>query len=185
MAIGKLRGKKKWFTVLAPEIFKSKELVDITAYEPKEIIGRPVDATLSQLTDRPKDQHKKLTLKIVSTQGEKAITEPWKFYFVESFMQRSGRRFKEKLYIVPTVTSKDQKKLKIKLFILATNKLHHSVRADMIVALEKKLREFVLELNAFDMFMPENIDKLSDALKEATKKIFPADKVFVWKISVA
>ncbi|MEK6807748.1 MAG: hypothetical protein AABX75_01835, partial [Nanoarchaeota archaeon] len=182
--VGKIRGKKKWFTVLAPEIFKSKELVDITAYEPKEIVGRPVDVTLSQLTDRPKDQQKKLTLKITDTKGEKAITEPWKFYFVESFIQRAGRRYKEKLYIVPTVSSKDSKKLKIKLFIMATNKLHHSVRADLIVALEKKLREFVSELNAFEMFLPENIDKLSDELREATKKIFPADKIFVWKITV-
>ncbi len=184
MAIGKLRGKKKWFTVLAPEIFRSKELVDITAYEPKDLIGRPVEVVMSQLTERPKDQYKKLILRITDTRGEKAITEPWRFYIVESFMQRSARKYKERLYFVPTLQSKDKKNVKIKLFVLAVNKLHHSVRADTITALTKKLTEFVADSNAYDLFISETIDKLGDVLREEVKKICPADKIFVWKISV-
>jgi len=184
MAVGKLRGKKKWFTVLAPEIFKSRELVDITAYELKELEGRSVECNFAQLTEKPKDQYKKIILKVVGTKGEKAITEPKQYYLVESFVQRTGRRFKEKLYDVLTLRSKDGKNIKIKLFLLATKLLHHSVRADVLVLTRKKAGEFVLPLDAFEMFLPENIDALASGLQAEVKKIYPIDRILVWKVSV-
>ena len=184
MAIGKLRGKKKWFTVLAPEIFKSKELVDITAYEPKELAGRPVELNYAQLTERPKDQYKKLILKIVDTKGEKAVTVPWKFFVVESFIQRLARKYGERVYQGTTFKSKDGRPVKVKFFILATKKLNHSTRGDLLRAAHKTITTFIADVNAYDMFLPENSEKLADVLRDGMKKIYPVDKVLVWKISV-
>src|SRR3989344_2655780 len=120
MAAGKIRiGKKKWFTVVAPEIFGKNELVEITAYEPNELLNRPVELNFTQISGNPKDQSKKLILKITSTQGDRALTEPWHFYLMESFIGRTGRRFKEKFHYVVKTDSKDHKKWVIKIYVMA------------------------------------------------------------------
>ncbi len=185
MAIGKLRGKKKWFTVLAPEIFKSKEVVDITAYEPQELVGRPVELNYSQLTERPKDQYKKLILKITDTRGEKAITVPWRYYLVDSFVQRLGRKYNERVYEVVKEKSKDGKMAGIKIFIMATKDLRHSVRANLLKTARGWLAKEIADRNAYDLFIADEIEKLSDGLRDRVKKIYPVDKILVWKISVS
>jgi small subunit ribosomal protein S3Ae len=184
MAIGKLRGKKKWFTVLAPELFNSKELVEITGYETKELVGRPVEINLAQLTERPKDQYKKLILKIVDTKGEKAITVPWKFYIAESFVQRTARRYKERLYETIELQSKDNKKVGIKFFILAVKRLHHSVRADILRLTEKMLAEAIASSGAFELFTSESTEKLTNEITKEIRRIYPIDKLLIWKIFV-
>ena len=38
-----LRRKKKWFMIIAPEVFKNKELFEIPAFEPDELVNRLVE----------------------------------------------------------------------------------------------------------------------------------------------
>ena len=179
-----VRGKKKWFTVIAPEIFKSKELVDITAYEPNELKGRPVEISLMQLTGLPKDMQRKLILKIVDTRGEKAITEPWRYYLIESFLQRSGRRYKEKFILVLKTKSKDGRNIIIKWMALSIKKLHHPVRADLLRKITEFTNNTLPQYNFAELFIPGIIDKLASDVKKETRLIFPLDKIIVWKMSV-
>jgi len=180
---GIIRGKKKWFTVTAPDIFKSKELVDITAYEPNELKGRPVEVSMMQLTGLPKDAQRKLIIKIIDTRGEKAVTEPWRYYLIESFLQRSGRRYKEKFIHVLKTKSKDGRKIIVKWMALGVKKLHHPVRADLL----KKITEFTNavfpQYNFAELFIPGTIDKLASDVKKETRNIFPLDKIIIWKMN--
>lgn len=186
MAVAKniVRGKKKWFTVLAPEVFKSKEIVDITAYAPEELKGRPVEVNLMQLTGLPKDTQRKLILKITDTRGEKAITEPWRYYLIESFIQRSGRRYKEKFINVLKVKSKDGRNITVKWMALGVKKLHHPVRADLLNKISEFTNTAFPQYNFAELFVPSNIDKLASDIKKETRLIFPLDKIIIWKMEV-
>lgn len=179
---GIVRGKKRWFTVLAPEVFKSKEVVDITAYTPEELKGRPVEVNLMQLTGLPKDAQRKLVLKITDTRGDKAITEPWRYYLIESFIQRSGRRYKEKFIHVLKVKSKDGRNLIVKWMALGIKKLHHPVRADLLEKIAEFTNKTFSQYNFADVFILSNIDKLAMDVKKETKSIFPLDKIIIWKL---
>ena len=55
--------KKRWFSVLAPAIFNQKELPEITAFEPEELVGRKIEISLKEFTASPKDSYKKIVFK--------------------------------------------------------------------------------------------------------------------------
>lgn len=180
---GVVRGKKKWFTILAPEIFKSKELVDITAYEPGELKGRPVEINLMQITGSPKDQQRKIILKILDTRGEKVLTEPWKYSLIESFIQRSGKRYKEKFISVLRVSSKDNRMVEVKWLCMGVKKLHHPVRAQLLRKIDELTKKVFSQYSFADIFVPANLDKIGADVKKETRTIYPLDKVLVWKLS--
>ncbi len=185
MAAGKVRvGKKKWFTVLAPEVFGKNELVEITAYEPEEIKGRPVELNFAQISGNPKDQSKKIVLKLTETQGDRALTEPWRFYLQDSFIGRTGRRFKEKFHYVIIAAAKDKKNVVAKFYVMASKKLHHSARADIIRLIDRKAKEFLANIDAFHIFRQDVMENLASELRKEIRKIYPVDKVFVWKVAV-
>jgi len=181
---GVIRGKKKWFTVQAPEVFKFKEVVDITAYEPTELKGRPVEVNFMQLTGFPKDMQRKLILKIIETRGEKALTEPWRYALIESFIQRSGRRYKEKFISVLKTKSKDGRNIIVKWMALGVKKLHHPVRADLLSKLADYTGKVFPQYNFADLFVPTNVDKIAAEAKKETRNIFPLDKIIIWKMEV-
>lgn len=181
---GIIRGKKKWFTVLAPDTYKSKEIVDITAFEPGELKGRPVEVNMMQLTGLPRDMQRKLILKIIDTKGEKAVTEPWKYALIESFLQRSGRRYKEKFISVLKTRSKDGRNLIVKWLALGVKKLHHPVRADLLVKIAAATNEIFPQYNFADIFVPTALDKIATDVRKETKAVFPLDKIMIWKLEV-
>ncbi len=185
MAAGKIRvGKKKWFTVVAPEVFGKNELVEITAYEPNEIVNRPVELNFAQITGNPKDQYKKIILKIISTQGDRALTEPWRFYLQESYIGRMGRRFKEKFHYVVKTNAKDGKNLIVKIYVMSERKLHQNVRSDIIKAVGEKTKTFLATVDGFDFFRQDLMENLAAELRKDVHKIYPVDKLFVWKVAV-
>ncbi len=179
-----VKPKKKWFGVLAPEIFNSTEISEVTAFEPENLIGRPVELNLMQITGNPKDQQKKLILKIIGTKGEKAITEPWRYLLVESFIQRTARRYKTRVTLVYSIKTADDKTARIKLFVLIVKDIHQRVRASMIKKIEELIREKVSKTKAHELFMPATIDKISNEIKKEIRKIYPADKFLICKLSL-
>ncbi len=178
------KAKKKWFTVLAPEYFKNKEIVDITAFEPQQLVGRPVEVNVMMLTGSPKDQQRKLIFRVTGTQGEKAITEPWRYALVDSFIQRSSRRYKERFVHVLNVQTKDNKTVIIKWVAMGVKKLHHPVRAELMVKLTAQTKDKIGKIPCGELFTPLALDKLSADIKKELRLIFPLDKLLVWKLAV-
>ena len=176
--------KKKWFTVIAPEVYKKIEIADVTAFEPQLLVGRPVEVNLMQITGAPKDQHRKITFKIIDTRGEKALTEPWKSFLLESFIQRASRRFKERIVSVLKLKSKDGKPVKFKLLTLILNRLPRAIRTDLAKKIEEFMTDKISKINSADLFLSTTIDKLSSELKKELKPIYPVNKVLFWKITI-
>jgi len=179
-----VKGKKKWFTVLTPESFKSKEILDITAYEPQQLTGRPVEVNVMVLTGSPKDQQRKLVFKITGTQGEKATTEPWRYLLIDSFIQRATRKYKERFIHVQTADTKDGRKVTVKWLALGIKKLHHPVRAQLLHILDAQAKDKISKIPFGELFVPANVDKLTMEIKKELRIIYPLDKLLVWKLSV-
>ena len=178
------KAKKKWFTVLAPEQFKNKEIVDVTAFEPQQLVGRPVEVNVMLLTGSPKDQQRKLIFRITGTQGEKAVTAPWRYMFVDSFIQRSSRRYKERFVHVLRMPTKDGKTVEIKWVAFSVKKLHHPVRADLMDKLTAQTKDKIGKISVDELFTPMALDKLSMDVKKELRIVYPLDKLFVWKLAV-
>src|SRR3989338_1788790 len=83
-----VKAKKRWFAVIAPEIFKHKEVGDVAAFEQTELIGRTVEISASKLTDTPKDQHRKIVLQISDVTGDKVTSVVKRMFFLDKKIQR-------------------------------------------------------------------------------------------------
>ncbi|MEM2874171.1 MAG: hypothetical protein QW063_01870 [Candidatus Nanoarchaeia archaeon] len=185
MAAGKqAKGKKKWFTVLAPVLFGSKELAEIPAYESAELQKRFVEVTGQMLTGLPKDINRKYLLRITEIKGDKVATIPAKYYVTESYIQRSARKYKDRFIYVLNATTKDEKQVRIKLNFFNAKKLHHSVRGEVLRRSKAFIETAIKELDSVKVFEPATVDKISTDLRKALTGIYPIDKIFVAKLAL-
>ncbi len=175
--------KKKWFTVIAPEIFNSKEIAEVPAFEPDDLINRPVEVNMMQLTGVHKDQQRKVIFKITKVQGEKAFTDPLKYYLIYGYVQRSSRKFKEKFISVLKIKTKDDRMVKVKFNVLVKKKLHQKTRAHTMKELESKAVEKISGIESANLFVPANLSKLTAEIKEDIRHICPAE-LQIWKLTL-
>jgi small subunit ribosomal protein S3Ae len=177
--------KKRWFTVLAPELFNKRELADISAVSADSTVGKFIDVTGQMLTGVPKDMNRKYKLKIFEAVGDKVNTKPQAYYITESFVQRTARRYKERFIYVTKGTSKDGKIIVIKLQFFNLKKLHHSERGALLAQTKSFLANETKNIDAEQLFDPLTIEKLAADLRKALADIYAVDKIILTKLSVA
>jgi small subunit ribosomal protein S3Ae len=176
--------KKKWFTVLAPELFNKKEIADISAVSADSAVGKVIDVTGHMLTGIPKDMNKKYKLKIIEAVGDKVTTKMQNYYLADSFVQRTARRYKERfLFVIKTVT-KDNKSAIIKLYFLDLKKMHHSERGALLAKTKVWIADEVKNLEAEKLFDPFVIERLASDLRKVLADIYTVDKILLTKLSV-
>ena len=178
------KGKKQWFTVVAPEIYKEVEIGEITAYEPKELPGRKIALTQAQVTSNPRDSQKNLEFKVAEVKGTKAHTVPWKFYLQNSYIQRISRKYRSRFIVVKYIDTQDKLRIKLKLYALMQNKITNTIKAALINQLIVSAENMFGKYKAYDLFVPGNFDKMSVELKNELIKIYPLSKILVWKATV-
>ncbi|MEK6923304.1 MAG: hypothetical protein AABW84_01250 [Nanoarchaeota archaeon] len=178
-----VKAKKRWFAVIAPEIFKHKEVGDVAAFEQNELLGRTVEISASKLTDTPKDQHRKIVLQISDVTGDKVTSVVKRMFFLDNYIQRMTRKYKEKFIIVPTLPSKDST-VKVKVLVMAVKKLHQKVRATVLHNMTASLTDKIKQTTTDELFLPSTLERISGELKNEVKTIYPIEKVIVWKIEV-
>jgi len=176
--------KKKWFTALAPEIFKGLELGELPAFEAKNLPGRHIEFSYSVITGSPRDSHKKGVVEIDEVKGEKAYTKIKKFFLLDSFVQRGSKRFKGNTILVFKTKSKDNKTIKIKYSVLTKNSTVRGVMTQVYKAIEDQTKDLLGKKTAESIFAPGYLEKMSADIKKAIKTIYPIDRLQVWKCSI-
>jgi small subunit ribosomal protein S3Ae len=176
--------KKRWFTVLSPDVFGQKELADIPAISAESVVKRLVDITGQMLTGLPRDLNKKYKLQIVEAVGDKLRTESQSYYLAESFVQRTAKRYKDRFLFVVKGATKDNKIATVKLYFLNLKKLHHSERGAILAKTKEFLANEVKETEAPKLFDPNIIDKITTDLRKALSEIYTVDKILLTKLLV-
>lgn len=175
------KGKKKWFTVKAPECLNSVELGEIAGFEPNDLTGRTLEITMKELTGSMRDTSNKFKLRVVKVQGDTAQTEPILFYVQNSHVQRIERRAKERIIVIIDAQTKSKENIRVKTYVLLQNKVARQIRTSLQEAANNFVTDFVSKREAADIFGPTTAKTISNNLKKILKKIYPA-QVIVWKI---
>ena len=177
-----VKQKKRWFTVLSPEIFGSREIADLPAFTSDILKGRIVEVSGNMLTGSPKDSNKKYLLKITELKGEKAVTIPVYYALTDSHIQRTARRYKERFIDVLTLETKDSQKVIVKMQFFHTKRLHHSARASLLKEGKQLTQNMFKELEVTKLFDPLSIDKIGNDLRKALVSIYPVEKVMISRL---
>ncbi len=83
---------KRWFSVIAPQLFGEKELATIPANDDKALIGRIIKVNLSWITQKPEHSMLSIGLRIIDTTSNSAKTKVEflrnSFAYIHSFVKR-------------------------------------------------------------------------------------------------
>ena len=167
-----LKGKK-WFTMVAPPYFGSKEIGETLASEPQALIGRRVTIPLVQLTEDFSKYYLKITFRIKKVEGERAFTEFDGLECTRDYIARMVVRRVRRIDAVQDLETKDGKKIRVKTITIISKK----AKSSMEKAIRKKVEELVknwVESLTLEEFLKKVIsDELKKKMVEEVNKIYP------------
>lgn len=174
MAVAKTKvRKKRWFKVLATELFGSGIIGETPAYEPEEVMGRTAAVSMMVLTGEMKKQNMIVTFVVNEVKDDKAMTYIKKFELSNSFTRRAMRKDRVKLDFALNYKNKDNKDVIIKPFIL----VRKAIGGTQLAILRRKIEEFLkaqVNNSTYDSLMKDVLSyKLQRDMKGALNKVYP------------
>lgn len=181
----KKRGKKEWYTVLAPDVFKNQVLGEILAYEPKDLVGRQVECSYSFLAEGSRDKSKTFSVRVTDVVEKNARTEPVKIIYSAGYVGRMARRNKTRALYVGNHKTADKKTITFKLYLLVEGGIVRGVNTKLLKETENFLNSKMSKIESGKVFELNYVENLGKELKTDLKPIFPISGIAFWKIEVA
>ncbi len=175
---------KKWFEIIAPALFKEKQIGETVANDYRQLLGRSVEVPLSELTNDPKLQRVKLLFRINEVKGERALTTFLGHVITQDYEHSLVRRRTSKIYSNQTVETKDGQKLVVKSFIIALTKINTARRNELRKQLLQVVAAMAKAENYEDFISSILYGKVSAQLKKDLHKIYPVRHVVIQKTEI-
>ncbi|MGI0053382.1 MAG: 30S ribosomal protein S3ae [Thermoplasmata archaeon] len=172
---------KHWFKVRAPGLFQHAELGETVANEPEQLLGRTLEATLSEMGGSGGDSgkaHIKLRFRIDRTTGENlAETSFVGHSFTSDYIRRLARRKRSKIDATIIVTTKDGVRFILKPVAVGEQRLQSHLRTE----LRHKIDSLLLEeaaLRTAPEFVREMLQgELAKVLSQGLRTLYPLKKI--------
>jgi len=164
---------KVWLTVVAPSLFKNREIGHTLAEDPKNVIGRRlVISAIDALNDFNK-YYLKISFKITKVENDIAYTDFDGLECTRDYIARMVVRRVRRIDSVIDRETKDGRKLRIKMIAVTGRRVQKGI--------QKKIREMMEEIVTkkvesvtMDSFLKEVFnDKLKEEVKKKIKKVYP------------
>ena len=178
------KGKKKWFPVKAPKIYKNKDLPQITAYVPSELVGRMIMINMKEITGSGRDSNARAKFEIVKVQGDTAMTESRGFFISDAQISRVGRKAVTRIESVFYVNDKNGTKIKFKILLGSKNNIARVVQHEIRMISEASIEKAVKKMDTESVFTVEAVKKFSTEIKKLSKPIYPINDAIIWKASI-
>lgn len=172
---------KKWYEVLAPEMFNNISLGTIPADDPDKLIGRVLEITLYDITGDISQVHVKLYFQIIRVEGDKAYTWFKGHELARDYMRSLIRRKSSKIQGIFDVTTKDGYVLRITIIALTSYRCKTSQKRAIRKVMYNYITNKAPELTLAE-FLSETLSyKISNEVAERARKIYPIRRVEVYK----
>lgn len=172
---------KKWYEVLAPELFNNISLGTIPADDPDKLIGRVMETTLYDVTGDISQVHVKLYFQIIKVEGDKAYTWFKGHELARDYMRSLIRRKSSKIQGIFDITTKDGYVLRITTVALTSYRCKSSQKR----AIRRIMRDYITsrapELTLAELVSETLSYKISNEIAERARKIYPIRRVEVYK----
>ncbi len=174
---------KKWYKVLAPNLFDGKEIGEVVSSDPANLINRVINASLFDLGAGTNQtaMFTSLSFRIVDVSGEEAKTKLIGHEISPSFIKTFARRGRTVLHHVIDEKTKDGERVRLKLIAVTGAKVSENTRRNLRSLLSEETTKYVQE-RSFDELMTDVVQgKLSTHLFNALSKITKMRRVEVRK----
>ena len=180
-SVSKQKQEKRWYTVMAPEMFDRAELGETPADEPEQVYDRTIETTLGELQNDPSENNTKLTFQITDVGSDTAYTEFIKHELTRDYLRSLTRRGTSKVDAFVTVLTTDDYRVQVQPVAYTTKSADHSqeraVRKTMVDLVEEAAAE-----RTFEGLIDSIVEgRLSSAIYNEAKTIYPLRRVEVQK----
>ncbi|MEM0000947.1 MAG: 30S ribosomal protein S3ae [Desulfurococcaceae archaeon] len=172
---------KRWYEVVAPEIFGGISLGTIPSDDPDKLIGRVMETTLYDLTGDITQVHVKLYFQIVKVEGDRAYTRFKGHELARDYMKSLVRRKSSKVQGIFDVQTRDGYVLRITIVSLTSYRCKTSQKR----AIRRVVGDYILQ-KAAELTLSELIQEvlkgsISNDIAERARKVYPVRRVEVYK----
>ncbi len=172
---------KKWYTIVAPEVFGQAVLGSTPADDPDKLIGRVIETTLYDLTGDFTQVHVKLYFQIVKVEGDTAYTRFKGHELSRDYMKSLTRRKSSKIQGIFNITTKDGYGLRITATAFTSYRAKTSQKRAIRRIMQEKITAAARELTFDELIQAMLFGKLSALIFNDAKKIYPLRKVEIYK----
>ena len=183
-SVSKRKQEKRWYTVVAPEMFDRAELGQTPADEPEQVYDRTIQTTLGELQNDPSENNTKLTFQITDVGSDTAYSEFIQHELTRDYLRSLTRRGTSKVDAFVTVLTTDDYRVQVQPVAYTTKSADHSqehaIRRTMVDIVEDAAEERTFE-GLIDSIVG---GRLSSAIYGEAKTIYPLRRVEVQKTRV-
>ena len=172
---------KAWYMVIAPSFFGNVELGALPAEEPKQLIGRVVEATLYDITSDFSHQNLKMFFQINKIEGKTARTLFKGHEYSRDYLRSLVRRRTTKVDGIFNITTKDGYKMRVAVSALTLSRIRTSQEKIIRSMMDKTVKEKAAALT-LDQFVQEMVlGKIASDVYNEAKKVAPLRHVGIRK----
>lgn len=167
--------------VVAPSFFGNVELGTVPAEEPKQLIGRVVEATLYDITSDFSHQNLKIFFQINEIEGKTARTLFKGHEYSRDYLRSLVRRRTTKVDGLFNLTTKDGYKMRVAVSALTLSRIRTSQERIIRNIMDMTVREKAAALT-LDQFVQEIVlGKIASDVYNEAKKVAPLRHVGIRK----
>jgi small subunit ribosomal protein S3Ae len=167
--------------VIAPSFFGNVELGSIPAEEPKQLIGRVVEATLYDITSDFSHHYLKMFFQVSEIDGKTAKTLFKGHEYSRDYLRSLVRRRTTKVDSLINLTTKDGYKLRIAVSALTLSRIKTSQEKIIRKIMDKTISEKANALS-LDQFVQEMVlGKIASDIYNQAKEVAPLRHVGIRK----
>jgi small subunit ribosomal protein S3Ae len=180
-SVSRQKQEKRWYTIMAPEMFDRAELGATPADEPEQVYDRTIETTLGELNNDPSENNTKLTFQVSDVGSDAAYTEFVKHELTRDYLRSLTRRGTSKVDAFVTILTTDDYRVQVQPVAYTTKNADHS-QEHAIRKLMIDLVEDAAEERTFEGLVDSIVEgRLSSAIYNEAKTIYPLRRVEVQK----
>jgi ribosomal protein S3AE len=174
---GKVKGRKRWAPIIAPQSFNNIVLGESHVESAEKLLGKSLTANLMTLTGDMRNQAVEIRFDVIKVQDGKGLAAVTGYEMVPSQLKRLVRRGRSKIsdsFIAKTSTGRF---VRLKPIVMTANQASSGACTAMRLAVREKAKQLVRGFT-FDGLVQEVIGyKLQRVLRDAANTIHPVKSV--------
>jgi ribosomal protein S3AE len=175
---------KEWYVLLAPKLFKEKEIGETPVADAKTLINRQIEVYLMNLIDDFSKYYMKFFFKVKEIEDDKAKTEFSGLECLRDYISRMIRYGIARVDTVQDLITSDKVKLRVKSIIITNKKIRKNVEINLKNLIEDMIKKTV-ESNKLDDFIKKVIsDDLKNSVLNEGSKIYPIRNFEIRKVEM-
>ncbi|MBM3228952.1 30S ribosomal protein S3ae [Candidatus Parvarchaeota archaeon] len=174
---------KSWYTVIAPEIFNSKEIGQLVSSDEANLLGRKVKANLSDLTGAlsMSGAYTAIYFKVNDVKGKSAHTEYVGHELAPAYIRTLARRRRSVINNVADVATKDGRKIRVKSTVVTAVRVSDRAKSSLRAMIQEEVKSYAANAD-FNQFVQDILfGKLSQKIYSRIKKVSPIKKIEIHK----